>query len=144
MDSNKQVQVLQMVYAAALADMTLQLNKEGILERVIERKHLEQMQSGKMRAAQFGIAQPADVFLKLAELFDCASWTIKQNEDGSLIALSSVCKLCAIAKKMGAPAPCHLYCLDPMEGMLKALKPLAAFKVQETLWNGAKCVVRVE
>jgi hypothetical protein len=49
----------------------------------------------------------------------------------------------SIAKKMNAPAPCSLYCLDPMEGMVKGLDPQADFSVEETLWNGEKCRVRV-
>ena len=143
MDSDKQVQMLQVVYAAALADMVLQLQKEGVLEKVTARKRQEQLLTGKMRAAQFGITQPEEVFTKLAELFACTRWIINKNADGSFVAQGSVCKLCSFAKKMGAPAPCNLYCLDPMEGMIKALKPDAKFSAEETLWNGARCSVRV-
>jgi hypothetical protein len=143
MDSNRQVQTLQTVYAAALADMVVQLQRENILEKVTERKRQEQMLTGKMRAGQFGVTQPEEVFTKLAELFACANWVITKNLDGSFTAQSTVCKLCAFAKKMGAAAPCQLYCLDPMEGMVKALKPDSVYAVEETLWNGTKCSIRV-
>ena len=48
MDTAKQVQMLQMAYAGALAD-TVQFSKEGVLERVTERKHAEQLANGKQR-----------------------------------------------------------------------------------------------
>jgi len=79
MDANKQVLMLQMAYAGALADAVLQLNKESVLINVTERKRREQLATGTMHAAQFGIAKPEEVFLKLAELFGCAQWEIINN-----------------------------------------------------------------
>ena len=143
MESDKQIQILQMAYASVLADAVLQLHKEGILERVTERKHLEQFTTGKLRAAQFGITTPEEVFLKLAELFGCAKWIITRDSSGFLAQTNS-CLLCAIAKKIGAPNPCHLYCLDPMEGMIRAIKSDADFSVKETLWDGTKCMISVK
>lgn len=46
METAKQVQMLQMAYAGALADTVLQFSKEGVLERVTERKHREQLATG--------------------------------------------------------------------------------------------------
>jgi hypothetical protein len=132
-----------MAYAGALADAVLQLNKESVLINVTERKRREQLATGKMRAAKFGIAKPEEVFLKLAELFGCAQWEIINNPEGGFTAQTTTCKLCAIAKKSGAPAPCHLYCLDPMEGLVQAVKPDATYTVAETLWDGTKCRVKV-
>ena len=63
MDTAKQVQILQMAYAGALADTVLQFSKEGVLERVTERKHAEQMVTGKQRLAAFGITRQEEVFL---------------------------------------------------------------------------------
>jgi Pyruvate/2-oxoacid:ferredoxin oxidoreductase delta subunit len=143
MEINKQVQLLQVIYAGALADSVLQFSKEGILPQVTERKRQEQMATGKMRAAQFGITQPNEVFLKLSEIFACADWKIAESNGDGFAVQSASCKLCAIAKKMGAPSPCRLYCLDPMEGMVKGLKSDAVYTVEETLWDGAKCRVKV-
>jgi hypothetical protein len=142
MDTHKTLQLVQLTYAAALADATAQFAKEGVLERVIERKRAEQMATGKMKAAQFGVSTPQEVFTRLGETFDCARWAIS-HEDGGFTAEARACKLCAIAKKMNAPAPCALYCLDPMEGMVKGLNPQADFHVEETLWKGERCRVRV-
>jgi hypothetical protein len=142
MDTDKAYQLLQVAYAAVLAEATAQFAREGILERVVERKRAEQMVTGKMKAAQFGITTPEEVFTRLSEIFNCALWTISP-ENGGFAAEARACKLCAIAKKMNAPAPCWLYCLDPMQGMVKGLDPQAEFKVEETLWNGEKCRVKV-
>jgi len=143
MDTDKQVQILQMAYAGALADAVFQFNKENILERVIERKRQEQIISGKIRAAQFGITTPEEVFLRLSQIFNCAQWHITDQPNGGFNAQAVSCKLCAIARKIGAPSPCHLYCLDPMEGMIRAVKNDAAFLVEETLWDGTQCWINV-
>jgi hypothetical protein len=144
MEMNQKVQILQAVYAGALADATLQLGKEGVLAQVTARKREEQLKTGQVRAAQFGITRLEDVFLKLAEVFGCANWSIENNSGNGFTAHSSVCKLCALAKKIGASSPCHLYCLDPMEGMIKGLNPEAKYTVEETLWSGTKCSIKVQ
>ena len=125
-----------------LADAADQFAKENILQNVIQRKKAEQMATGKMKAGQFGITSSAAVFTRLAEIFNCAAWEIRIAEK-KFLSETTTCKLCAIAKKINAPAPCYLYCLDPMEGMVKGLNPHATFTVEETLWNGEKCRVLV-
>lgn len=132
-----------MTYAAVLADATAQFAKENVLQNVTQRKKAEQMATGKMKAEQFGITSPEAVFTRLAEVFNCAAWEIQNGED-KFVAETKTCKLCAIAKKINAPAPCHLYCLDPMEGMIKGLNSNAEFDVEERLWEGEKCRIRVK
>ena len=129
MDTAKHVQILQMAYAWALADTLLQFQKECVLARVTERKHVEQLATGKLRLTVFGITKPEEVFLKLSEIFGCARWEIVNNSAESFRAQSSSCTLCAIAKKVGAHSPYNLYCLDPMEGLLKAIAPPAVYTV---------------
>ena len=143
MQNEKDIQILQLTYAAVLADATAQLAKENVLQNVTQRKKAEQAATGKMKAEQFGITSPEAVFTRLAEVFNCAAWEI-QNAEDKFVAETKTCKLCAIAKKMNAPAPCYLYCLDPMEGMIKGLNSGADFAVEETLWEGGKCRIRVE
>jgi len=143
MQNEKDIQILQLTYAAVLADATAQLAKENVLQNVTQRKKAEQAATGKMKAEQFGITSPEAVFTRLAEVFNCAAWEI-QNAEDKFVAETKTCKLCAIAKKMNAPAPCYLYCLDPMEGMIRGLNPGADFAVEETLWEGEKCRIRVE
>ncbi len=143
MDSDKQVQILQMAYAGALADAVLQFDKEGVLQHVSDRKRLVQLATGKIMATQFGMDKPEEVFLKLSELFGCAQWEIKNSSAEGFVAQANSCRLCAIAKKLGAPSPCRIYCLNPMEGLVKALKENVAYTVEETLWEGERCRVRV-
>ena len=142
MQNEKKIQLLQLTYAAVLADATAQFAKENVLQNVIQRKKAEQMATGKMKAGQFGITSPQAVFTRLAEVFNCAAWEIESSGQW-FVAETPSCKLCAIAKKINAPAPCYLYCLDPMEGMVKGLNPNATFIVEETLWEGKKCRVLI-
>lgn len=142
MTSDEKIRILQAAYAGALADAVLRMGRDGILSRVTEEKRREQMRSGKAKAEQFGISRPEEVFSKLTEIFGCATWELT-TEPAGFSAEAKSCKLCAIAKKMGAPGPCDVYCLDPMEGMIKGLAPDMEFGVIETLWDGTKCRVEV-
>jgi hypothetical protein len=144
MDTIKQVKILQMTYAGVLADAVLQFDQEGVLSGVTERKHKEQFDTGKVLAAQFGISKPEEVFLKLSEIFGCARWEIVNSPAGGVIAQTSSCNLCAIAKKIGSPSPCQIYCLNPMEGLVKAVLKDAVYEVKGTLWDGPKCIVKVD
>jgi hypothetical protein len=142
MDKDKQIQLLQLTYAHVLADATRQFGQEGILERVAARKREEQLAAGATKAAQFGITSAEQVFTRLAALFGCTAWRVTASEDG-FTAEAGSCTLCGLARKLDAPSPCRLYCLDPMEGMVKGVEPEAEFVVEETLWDGAKCRVHV-
>jgi hypothetical protein len=142
MDKDKQIHLLQLTYAHVLADATRQFGQEGVLESVTARKRQEQLATGATKAAQFGIAAPEEVFTSLSAYFRCANWQVTPNGDG-LTAETGRCVLCGLAKKMGAPSPCRLYCLDPMEGMVKGLRPAADFVVEETLWEAKRCRVKV-
>ena len=142
MDSDEKVRILQMAYAGALADAVLRMGRERILERVTAEKRNEQMATGKARAEQFGIGRPEDVFPKISEIFDCARWETRA-EAGGFSAEARSCKLRAVARSLGARSPCGIYCLDPIEGMVRGLAPEAKFTVAETLWNGSKCRVEV-
>ena len=142
MENEEKLQIIQLTYAGVLADAVLQMGREGILEKVTRQKKTEQMLTGRAKAEQFGITQPEEVFLKLSETFDCATWEITP-EPGGFSAVTQACKLCGLAKKIGAQRPCDLYCLDPMEGMVKGLKDDTDFTVRETLWNGRKCKVEI-
>lgn len=142
MELEQKVKLLQIVYAGTLADSTLRMGKEGIIEKVTSEKREEQMLTGKLRAAQFGIGKPEEVFTKLAELFGCANWTVISDDEG-FTAEAIGCMLCTIAKKIGAQRPCNIYCLDPMEGMVKGIDGDLTYNVVETLWSGQKCKIDV-
>ena len=142
MENEEKLQILQLTYAGALADAVLQMGREGVLEKVTQQKKKEQLLTGKVKAEQFGITQPEEVFQRLSEIFNCASWEIL-SEAGGFIAETKPCRLCGFAKKIGAQKPCNLYCLDPIEGMVKGLNDSSNFIIRETLWDGQKCKIEV-
>jgi hypothetical protein len=84
MENDEKVQILQLTYAGVLADAVLQMGREGVLGKVTEQKRREQMLTGKTKAAQFGITQPEEVFLKLSEVFNCANWEITAELNDNL------------------------------------------------------------
>lgn len=144
MEAVEKVKMLQAIYAGALADSVLRLGNEGVLEKVTQQKRVEQLAVGKVRAEQMGITNAENVFTKLTDLMGCANWTVSASEDGcGFTATASYCMLCALAKKMGAQSPCRIYCLDPMEGMVKGLIEGAEFDVQCTLYEGTHCSVAI-
>jgi hypothetical protein len=143
MDTKNHIKFLQQAYAGMLADAVYQLGREGVLENVVQKKKQEQLATGQIKAKQFGVETPEEVFTKLADLFGCANWQITVETKG-FVAETKGCLLCALAKKMNASQPCVLYCLDPMEGMVRGLQPNAQFLVKETLWYGPKCRVEVK
>lgn len=143
MDMEKKVKMLQGMYAGALADAVLRMGREGILEKITEEKRIEQMQTGKARATQLGINHPEEVFTVLPEVFGCANWKTTGTERG-FQAVATGCMLCNMAKKMGAQSPCRVYCLDPMEAMVKGLEENTSYATQETLWEGNMCRVIVD
>ncbi|NPV91786.1 MAG: hypothetical protein HPY50_13550 [Firmicutes bacterium] len=142
MELEKRNRALQMLYAGMLADSVLQLGREGVLETVTQRKRQEQMAQGRLIDAQLGVSRPEEVFPTLYEIAGCSPWEIKTMEDG-FAAEARSCLLCGIAKKVGAPSPCRIYCLNPMEGMVKGLNPELRYEVKETLWEGERCRIEV-
>jgi hypothetical protein len=145
MEAMEKVKLLQVIYAGALADSVLRYGREGLLEKVTAEKRAEQLAQGAMRAKQLGITSPDDVFAKLVDIAGCSDWTIEANADGKgFSAAATRCMLCAMAKKLGAESPCSIYCLDPMEGMVKGLDSCVEFNVNSTLWEGKTCSVSVK
>ena len=142
MDAEKKIKLLQTFYAGALADSVLRLGNEGILDKITEQKRAEQLLTGKLRAQQLGIVTEAQVFELLPEIFGCANWKVTAEETG-FSAKATGCLLCAMCKKYNAKSPCHIYCLDAMEGLVKGVDPQAEYTVESTLWNGSCCKVTV-
>jgi hypothetical protein len=143
MDLEKRVSMLETAYAGVQADAVRCFDNMGVLERITEQKKREQLALGRVQAERFGVKKAQDVFEKLSEVFNCAKWIIEKEEDG-FVAESKACRLCAIAKQMSKASPCRIYCLNPMEGMVKGINPDNTFEVEETLWDGLKCRIRIE
>ena len=144
METADHIRLLQLTYAAQLADSVLRYERAGILEQVTADRRARRHGAGAAQAAQLGVTDPAAAFTASAALFGCADWTVADGAVGDeFVATARRCLLCAMVKKAGGASPCHLYCLDPIEDMIEGLAPGAGFDVEETLFEGAECRVRV-
>jgi hypothetical protein len=142
MNSEVKLKLLQQVYVQVLAEAVFNFKQAGILEEVRKEKRKKALASGEKKVTQFDISEPEEVFQFTSQLFNCAHWETEKTEAGFL-AEAEECQLCKLAKKSGAGMPCYLYCLDPMEGMIKGLDSNFEFEVLETLWGGEACRIKV-
>ncbi len=143
MDTQQHLRLLQLTYAAQLADAVRQYGQAGILDRVTDEKRAQRRATGAAQAAQLGITAPEAAFTTSAELFGCADWTVTEAGAGGFDAGATRCLLRAMVKKAGGPSPCRIFCLDPIEAMVTGLQPDARLEVLETLFDGERCRVRV-
>jgi hypothetical protein len=144
MDTAQHIRLLQLTYAAQLADATRHYGLAGILDRVTAERRAQRLAAGATQAAQLGVKDAPGAFTVSADLFGCADWAVAPEEaDGAFEATAGRCLLCAMVKKAGGASPCRLFCLDPMEGMVKGVAPGTEFEVLDTLFEGARCRVRV-
>ena len=138
----RKIKALQMSYAGALADAVLRYGRAGILDELTNAKRDEQMKGGPALAARLGIKEPKQAFQNVQELYECADWEYKDTETGFVAACAN-CMLQALCKKMGSGSPCRIFCLSPIEAIIRGLKPDAEFKVEKTLWEDEQCEVEV-
>jgi len=142
MDEKARLAFLQDAYAGVLVDSVRHLGLAGVLESVTARKRAEQGAGGKRMADRLGCATPAEVFRKVSDVFACAVWVLEPDGNG-VRATAKTCKLCALARRFNTEKPCEIYCLNPLEGMIRGVDPGSDFRVESTLWEGAECRVRV-
>lgn len=157
MEPKQHIRILQLTYAAQLADSVEQYGRAGVLEQVTAARRAKRLATGAAQAGQLGISEPAQAFTVSAKLFGCADWTVAAETNGGaarpasesiegtpvFIATAHRCLLCTMVKDIGGPSPCRLCCLDPMEAMVHGLAPELNFDVQETLYEAGQCRVRV-
>lgn len=143
MTESERLKTLQLMYAGVLVDAVRQYGSFGILENVTEKKRIEQELAARDQVARLGIQTPEDLFTVLPEIFGCAAWS--PDASGPVFRVETrSCLMCALAKRLGAPAPCSMYCINPSAGMAKALTVPHTLKVKSTLWEGSSCVFELE
>jgi len=142
MEAEKKTQSLQALFVGMAADAVLRLGNEGVLEKVVRDKRQQKSQIGKANALLFGVKEPQQCFTNVREILNCADWEVEDKENGFISSVRT-CKLCAMAKSIGAQSPCYIYCLDVQEAMIKSLDSSLEFQVKETLWDGEKCLVEI-
>lgn len=142
MTDKQDITILRNLFTGLQAETISRYAKAGILNDIEGERVELSLASGEKSCQMLGVTRPEEAFLRPAEIVECASWDIASNENG-LNAISSGCKLAAICKKLETPPPCSMYCLSPIEGMIKALKPEANFNVRSTLFSEKNCTVEV-
>lgn len=143
MDDTTRLKTLQLFYAGVLVDAARQYAKQGVLERVTEDKKAEQAIAARGQLERLGIGTPEALFATFAEIFGCADWKT-EREGGLFRARTATCLACAIAKRLGAPSPCAISCVNPFAGLAAALPEPRELRVAETLWEGKACVFELE
>ncbi len=126
----------------ALAKIFQSYKEEETIEETTEEEKEERVLLGKKLAALLNIKSPEEVFAWFSELFKCAKWEIRPEENG-FIAENLKCQFHDVFKKLGSTSPCDICCLNLMAEILKNIEPKSRFSTVETLWNGTKCVVEI-
>lgn len=143
MTESERLKTLQLMYAGVLVDAVRQYGSFGILENVTEKKRIEQELAARDQVARLGIHTPEDLFTILPEIFGCAAWN--PDDSGPVFRVETrSCLMCALAKRLGAPAPCSIYCVNPSRALAWALPVPHDLTVLGTLWDGGSCVFELE
>jgi hypothetical protein len=142
MTDQDKLRLVRLFYAALMVDSAANYERFGIEGAVGERKSAEQGAAARGQMTQLGIRAAGDIFTVLSEIFGCAAWVVEESEAGAR-GVTETCLACAVAKKRGEGRPCSLYCINPFEAYVGALDSPARLVVEETLWEGNRCVFSV-
>jgi hypothetical protein len=82
MEIEKLLTMLQNTYAASVAETVNAYEKLKVFETIVERPRERQLQTAPYLNQQLDIQSIEDIFYKLSEIYGCANWTVKKNEDG--------------------------------------------------------------
>lgn len=143
MENNDQyLQTMRTLYTALQAETLLRYEKAGVLNEIETEKYKLSLINGKNNVLFLNISTLEETFLVPSRVVECARWDIEKDEH-KLTARCKGCKIINHCKKIGAPSPCKIYCLNPIEGMVKAINPDTDFQVKSTLWDSDICHVEV-
>lgn len=134
--------ILKLAYANLMAESAAEFTRHGILQKITEEKYPRQIAKGRESAAMMGITNPKEAFETISSTFGCANWEVEETAF-QFKAQTTSCMLCALAKKYNSDSPCKLYCLNPLEGLIKAVNLDYEFKVKSTLFESDRCEVSV-
>lgn len=147
METEKKLALMQNTYAASIAETVNTYEKLKVLDYVVEKKRERQPQAAPYINQQLEVENVEDVFIKLSDAFGCADWNVEKLTDG-YCATATMCKLCALSKKIGGASPCRGWCLDPMSAMIMAVTSgeikNSDIEVISTLMDGECCNVKIK
>ncbi len=134
--------ILRQVLFMNMIESLKNYEKYGILNEVEEEKRAKDLAEGPAKVKHYGITD-AEQFLKFSsDTFNCAHWTIGKNNTG-FKAVTKSCYVCGMAKQQNAPSPCEMTCISPVRGVIKGINKDHQLDVEETLWEGNKCVFNI-
>jgi hypothetical protein len=143
MNEQSDTRTLQLFYAGLMVDAAVNFEHFGMLPQVQEKKAREQAAAAPGQLSQLGIRSPRELFERFGAIFGCARWELGELDSGGVVAETKTCLACAIAKKRGGGRPCELYCISPFRGLVRAMSPSRDLEVEETLWEGGRCLFRI-
>jgi hypothetical protein len=142
MSAERNLFIMRNLYMGLMAETMARYAKARALEEIEQEKRSKSLAMGETNAEVLGVTTVTEAFTGPASVVECASWGITETDD-RVKAVCKSCKLMGMCKKLNTPSPCRMYCLNPIEGMVKTLNRDADFKVESTLWDGNSCVVKV-
>ncbi len=142
MEQEMKISTLRQIIIMQALDALENYERTGVLAEVTKMKRERDILSGEKKAELFGITKPEQFLVFNAELIECAIWDIKKEND-DIVAIASSCKMCEQAKARELPSPCHLYCINPVDGVVQGVEGGYKLSVEETLWNGTECRFRI-
>lgn len=137
-----ELMVMRNFYVALAVDSLKRYEKHGILDDIIEEKKAELPHVAPILTQQLGMNSAEEVFEKMTTIFECANWSVTKTENG-IRATATQCQMCNMAKQQNTASPCQIYCLNPLEAMVKSVAPEALFEVVNNLYDDNCCRVEV-
>jgi hypothetical protein len=144
MNELNSLKTLQLFYAGLMVDAASNFEHFGVIEKVTAKKAQEQLLAAPAQLTQLCIRSSVELFERFSSIFGCAQWNVTDTGGGSVIAQTSTCLACAIAKKRGGGRPCDLYCINTFQALLASLSPAKRLVVEDTLWSWECCHFRIE
>lgn len=142
MNAEMKNDILRQVLFMTMIESLKNYEKHGILDEVEQAKKEKDIVEGPAKVKTYGITD-TEQFLKFSsDTFNCAHWSIEKDESG-FTAITKSCVACGMAKQQNAPSPCNMTCISPVRGVIKGLNENNKLDVQETLWDGKRCVFKV-
>lgn len=143
MDNATKVDVLRQISFMQIIEAMSNYEKHGIREKVIADKKAKDLAEGPTKCKMFGLQTPEDFLNFSMDAFNCVDWKYEYNEEG-FTATTHSCVACHMAKEVSAPSICEMHCINPFLAVIKGINPEGDLTVEETLWEGEKCVFRVK
>lgn len=138
MTQKEKISVLQLVFAGQIIKEFELIRKKYALTTLLKNEERNALRAAPGRLKQLGLHSVPGVFNFISTVPGFAQWR-KRISGNKRTYVTEACKLRDIARYTGCPQPCKLYCIVPIEALLKGLDRRYSIEVQSTLWDGEHC-----